>query len=105
KGELVCLIGSNGAGKTSTMGAVMGVVPSTSASIKLFGEEISHLKPHQRVQKGLTLVPEGRGILTRMTVIENLQIGSYPARSKPDQYQKDIERMFVTLPRLKERAY
>jgi branched-chain amino acid transport system ATP-binding protein len=105
KGELVCLIGSNGAGKTSTMGAVMGVVPSTSASIKLFGEEISHLKPHQRVQKGLTLVPEGRGILTRMTVIENLQIGSYPARSKPDQAQKDIERMFVTFPRLKERAH
>ncbi|MCM3563425.1 ABC transporter ATP-binding protein [Hydrogenophaga intermedia] len=104
-GEMVCLIGSNGAGKTSTMGAIMGVVPSTTLSIKLFGEEIGHLKPHQRVQQGLSLVPEGRGILTRMTVLENLQIGSYPARSTPVQVQADIERMFTTFPRLKERAH
>jgi len=104
RGEMVCLIGSNGAGKTSTMGAIMGVVPSTTLSIKLFGEEIGHLKPHQRVQQGLSLVPEGRGILTRMTVLENLQIGSYPARSTSVQVQADIERMFTTFPRLKERA-
>lgn len=105
RGEMVCLIGSNGAGKTSTMGAIMGVVPSTTLSIKLFGEEIGHLKPHQRVQLGLSLVPEGRGILTRMTVLENLQIGSYPARSTPPRVQADIERMFATFPRLKERAH
>lgn len=105
RGEMVCLIGSNGAGKTSTMGAIMGVVPSTTLSIKLFGEEISHLKSHQRVQQGLSLVPEGRGILTRMTVLENLQIGSHPARSTPVQVQADIERMFTTFPRLEERAH
>lgn len=104
-GEMVCLIGSNGAGKTSTMGAIMGVAPSLSGTIKLFDEEIGHLKAHKRVQKGLALVPEGRGILTRMTVMENLQIGSYPAGSTQAQIQVDIEHMFTLFPRLKERAH
>lgn len=103
-GELVALIGSNGAGKTSTLGAIMGITPSTQGSVRLFGQEIGNLKAHARVRQGIALVPEGRGILTRMTVTENLQLGGYPAGSSPSQIEADIERMFTSFPRLKERA-
>jgi branched-chain amino acid transport system ATP-binding protein len=104
-GELVALIGSNGAGKTSCLGAIMGLVPAQVGSISFLGEDLRQQATHQRVRKGLTLVPEGRGILTRMTVRENLQIGRVAV---PDgaaaSVAWDVDRMLEQFPRLAERA-
>lgn len=106
KGELVTLIGSNGAGKTSCLGAIMGMVPAKVESVLFLGEDVTQSPTHQRVRKGLTLVPEGRGILTRMTVRENLQIGGAASgQSRAPSTNTDLERMLEQFPRLAERVH
>ncbi|MBU3646657.1 MAG: ABC transporter ATP-binding protein [Limnohabitans sp.] len=102
EGELVSLIGSNGAGKTTTMKAITGLLPLGGGHIELAGRGIDGQGPWDLVQQGLAMVPEGRGVFTRMTIVENLQMGAY-IRNDPAAIADDIERVFITFPRLKER--
>ncbi|WP_018412582.1 ABC transporter ATP-binding protein [Methyloversatilis thermotolerans] len=101
-GEKVALIGANGAGKTSTLKAIARMLPARG-SVKLQGEDIAHAAPHALVRRGLALVPEGRGVFARLSVLENLEMGAY-SRTDRAQILADIERVFALLPRLKERA-
>ena len=101
-GELVSLIGSNGAGKTTTMKAITGLLPLVGGQIELMGRDIWGLGPWDLVQQGLAMVPEGRGVFTRMTILENLQMGAYIRRDAA-AVADDIARVFATFPRLKER--
>ena len=101
-GELVSLIGSNGAGKTTTMKAITGLLPLVGGQIELLGRDIRGLGPWDLVQQGLAMVPEGRGVFTRMTIFENLQMGAYIRRDAA-AVADDIARVFTTFPRLKER--
>jgi branched-chain amino acid transport system ATP-binding protein len=103
-GELVSLIGSNGAGKTTTMKAITGLLSASAGSIELNTKPIHDCKPWDLVKLGLAMVPEGRGVFTRMTIIENLQMGAY-SRNDGADIDKDIERIFTTFPRLKERSH
>jgi branched-chain amino acid transport system ATP-binding protein len=102
QGEIVTLIGANGAGKTSTMRAVAGLLSLTGGSITLDGEDITKLKGHRRVERGISLAPEGRGIFPAMTVMENLGMGAYGRRDKA-AIKEDLERVFDLFPRIKER--
>ena len=102
-GELVSLIGSNGAGKTTTMKAITGLLSASAGSIELNALPIHQSKPWDLVKQGLAMVPEGRGVFTRMTIIENLQMGAY-SRNNGADISEDIERIFITFPRLKERS-
>jgi branched-chain amino acid transport system ATP-binding protein len=102
EGELVCLIGSNGAGKTTTMKALTGTLPINGGDIEYLGRSIRGQGPWDLVKQGLAMVPEGRGVFTRMTIIENLQMGAY-IRDDKDGIQADIDKMFSIFPRLKER--
>ncbi|BDU59001.1 ABC transporter ATP-binding protein [Limnohabitans sp. MORI2] len=102
EGELVSLIGSNGAGKTTTMKAITGLLPLGGGHIQLNGKTIDGQGPWDLVQQGLAMVPEGRGVFTRMTIVENLQMGAY-IRDDNAAIADDIERVFTTFPRLKER--
>ena len=102
EGELVSLIGSNGAGKTTTMKAITGLLPLGGGHIQLNGATIDGQGPWDLVQQGLAMVPEGRGVFTRMTIVENLQMGAY-IRDDHAAIADDIERVFTTFPRLKER--
>jgi len=102
EGELVSLIGSNGAGKTTTMKAITGLLPLGGGHIELAGKTIDGQGPWDLVQQGLAMVPEGRGVFTRMTIVENLQMGAY-IRDDNAAIADDIERVFTTFPRLKER--
>ncbi len=102
EGELVSLIGSNGAGKTTTMKAITGLLPLGGGHIQLAGRTIDGQGPWDLVQQGLAMVPEGRGVFTRMTIVENLQMGAY-IRDDNAAIADDIERVFTTFPRLKER--
>ncbi|RCX07626.1 ABC transporter ATP-binding protein [Extensimonas vulgaris] len=100
-GELVTLIGSNGAGKTTTMKAVTGTLPF-DGEIRYLGESIRGKGAWDLVHKGLVMVPEGRGVFARMTIVENLQMGAYTRKDKAG-IKADIERMFGIFPRLRER--
>jgi branched-chain amino acid transport system ATP-binding protein len=102
EGELVSLIGSNGAGKTTTMKAITGLLALAGGHIELAGQTIDGQGPWDLVQQGLAMVPEGRGVFTRMTIIENLQMGAY-IRDDNAAIAEDIDRVFTTFPRLKER--
>lgn len=101
QGELVCLIGANGAGKTSTLNALSGVLPA-SGEIIYQGENIVGLPSHELVRKGIALVPEGRGIFGRLTVEENLHMGAY-IRNDKAVIKQDMERIYALFPRLQER--
>ncbi|MEY3652456.1 MAG: hypothetical protein RL739_626 [Pseudomonadota bacterium] len=101
-GELVSLIGSNGAGKTTTLKAITGGMPAQAGRIHYQGSDIAGLGAWDLVRQGLCMVPEGRGIFGRMTIMENLQMGAY-TRDGAAQIQADIDRIFTTFPRLKER--
>ena len=102
EGELVSLIGSNGAGKTTTLKAITAVLPINAGSISFLGAPTRGMGSYQLVGKGLAMVPEGRGVFARMTIIENLQMGAYSRRDR--EIGLDIDRMFAIFPRLKERA-
>ena len=101
-GELVTLIGSNGAGKTTTMKAITGGLPMVSGDIEYLGKSIRGRGAWDLVKEGLAMVPEGRGVFARMTILENLQMGAY-VRSDASGIADDIEKMFVLFPRLRER--
>jgi branched-chain amino acid transport system ATP-binding protein len=101
-GEIVTLIGANGAGKSTTLKTISGIVRPRSGSILLDGEAIHPLPPHEIVERGLCQAPEGRRIFSRMTVQENLEMGAF-SRRDPDGIRQDLERVLVLFPRLKER--
>ena len=101
QGELVCLIGANGAGKSSTLRAICGLLHSCSGSVRYSGEEISHLPVHERPRRGLVMVPEGRGIFPQLTVAENLAMGAYARRDA--EVKSDLERTYALFARLAER--
>jgi len=103
EGELVTLIGANGAGKTTTMKAITGLQGWVSGDVKYLGSSIKGIASYDLLKQGLAMVPEGRGVFTRMTIIENLQMGAY-IRSDNAEVANDIEKMFGIFPRLKERA-
>jgi branched-chain amino acid transport system ATP-binding protein len=103
EGELVSLIGSNGAGKTTTMKAITGTLAATSGSIEYLGKVIQGQGAWDLVKQGLVMVPEGRGVFTRMSILENLQMGAY-LRDDKDGIAADVERVFTLFPRLKERS-
>jgi len=102
EGELVTLIGSNGAGKTTTMKAITGTLAPQDGDIEYLGRSIQGQGPWDLVKQGLAMVPEGRGVFTRMTITENLQMGAY-LRSDDAAIADDMEKMFRTFPRLRER--
>ena len=103
EGELVSLIGSNGAGKTTTMKAITGSLLPTAGRIEYLGRDIRGQGSWDLVKQGLVMVPEGRGVFTRMSILENLQMGAYLRRDKAG-IQTDIERVFHLFPRLQERS-
>ncbi len=102
EGELVSLIGSNGAGKTTTMKAITGSLPLAGGDIEYLGKSIKGQGPWDLVRQGLAMVPEGRGVFTRMSITENLLMGAY-IRSDKAAIAQDIERVFTIFPRLRER--
>ena len=102
KGEIVTLIGANGAGKSTTLRTITGLLKPRVGTVKLEGEDLGKYKAHDIVYKGIAMVPEGRGIFARLTVTENLDMGAYSRTSKAE-YEKDVERIFALFPRLKER--
>ncbi len=101
RGEMVALIGANGAGKTTTLKAICGLLHH-GGTVSLQGEVVSHLAAYQLVQRGLSLVPEGRGVFGRLTVHENLVMGAYTQRDKA-VVRADLERTYGLFPRLAER--
>jgi branched-chain amino acid transport system ATP-binding protein len=102
EGELVTLIGSNGAGKTSTMKAITGSLPLVDGEIEYLGQSIRGKGAWDLVKDGLAMVPEGRGVFTRMTITENLLMGAYIRSDKPE-IALDLDKVFALFPRLKER--
>ena len=102
EGELVTLIGSNGAGKTTTMKAITGLLPLNDGDIEYLGKSVRGRGAWDLVKDGLAMVPEGRGVFTRMTITENLLMGAH-IRNDKEGIAQDMERVFTTFPRLKER--
>jgi len=103
KGEIVTLVGANGAGKSTTLNTICGLLKPRHGEIRLDGESLNALKPHEIVAKGISQAPEGRRIFSRLTVMENLEMGAY-TRSDRNGIAQDLERVFSIFPRLKERA-
>lgn len=101
--EMVTLIGANGAGKTTTLKAVMGLLHAKKGDISFKGKSLKGMSTWNRVKAGLVMVPEGRGVFARMTIMENLQMGAY-LHSDKDAFNSGIEYVFTTFPRLKERV-
>lgn len=100
EGEIVTLIGSNGAGKSTTLRAISGIIRARSGQVTFKNSRIERLEPHKIVSLGLSHVPEGRGIFHRMSVLDNLLLGAYQRR---DSVDADVERVYALFPRLKER--
>lgn len=103
QGELVCLIGANGAGKTTTLKTLGGMLKPRSGKIHYLNQPIGGFPSYELIQRGIALVPEGRGIFSRLTVRENLQLGAYQ-RHDAAAIAQDLDRMFSLFPRLSERA-
>ena len=101
EGEIVTLIGSNGAGKSTTLRAISGLVKSAEGKISFDGKDITHMEPSEIVKLGITLCPEGRRIFPDMTTLENIKIGAY---LRNDDLTKDIEKCHRLFPILKERS-
>jgi branched-chain amino acid transport system ATP-binding protein len=102
KGEIVTLIGGNGAGKTTTLRTIAGLLTPREGKVDLNGESLFKYKAHEVVYKGISMVPEGRGVFARLSVTENLEMGAY-SRSSTQELAQDMERVFTLFPRLKER--
>jgi len=102
QGEVVTLIGGNGAGKSSTLRTISGIIRPRQGTVKLAGEDLANIPAHQIVTKGISQVPEGRGVFSRLTVLENLEMGAY-IHNDAQQIAQDLERVFGIFPRLKER--
>lgn len=102
QGEIVSLIGSNGAGKSTTLKTISGLLEPREGEIRLDGKRISGLPAHQIVSRGVSQSPEGRKIFPRMTVLENLQMGAFARKNGPD-VKSDLERVLDLFPRLRER--
>ena len=103
QGEIVTLIGANGAGKSTSLNTISGILHPRSGTIYLDGEPIHELPAHQIVMRGVAQAPEGRRVFGRLNVTENLEMGAY-ARQDKDGIRRDMERVFTLFPRLKERA-
>ena len=101
EGEVVTLIGANGAGKSTTLNTISGLLRSKTGSIDFMGESLAKVPCHKVVERGLALVPEGRRIFLQMTVQENLEMGAFT--QKGDTVQEDLEKVYTLFPRLKER--
>jgi branched-chain amino acid transport system ATP-binding protein len=102
RGEIVTLIGANGAGKSTTLGTISGILKPREGEVRLEGEVLSELPPHNIVARGISQAPEGRKIFSRLTVLENLEMGAF-TRTDKQSIQEDFERVFKLFPRLKER--
>jgi branched-chain amino acid transport system ATP-binding protein len=102
EGEIVTLIGGNGAGKTTTLRTISGLMHPRSGSISLQGEDVTVVKAHQLVPRGVAMVPEGRGVFAKLSVLENLEMGAFHRRDK-EGINEDLDRVFTLFPRLKER--
>jgi branched-chain amino acid transport system ATP-binding protein len=102
EGEIVCLIGANGAGKSTTLKTICGLLQPASGKVFLAGEDISRTPPHQVVRKGISLVPEGRHVFARLSVQENLAMGAF-TRTDTSGVREDVGKMYALFPRLKER--
>jgi branched-chain amino acid transport system ATP-binding protein len=102
KGSIVTLVGSNGAGKSTTLRAISGLVRATKGAVRFEGKDITNLKPHEIVALGLAHVPEGRMIFANLTVLENLRMGAYLRRDKR-AIEQDLDFVLETFPRLRER--
>ena len=102
KGEIVTLIGGNGAGKTTTLRTICGLLKPQHGNIRLNNEDLIGYRAHQIVYKGVSMVPEGRGIFARLSVAENLDLGSY-SRTDKEAVRVDLERVYSLFPRLHER--
>jgi branched-chain amino acid transport system ATP-binding protein len=102
EGEIVTLIGANGAGKTTTLRTISGLIKPRIGTVTLEGEDLMQHKAHEIVYKGVAMVPEGRGIFSRLTVAENLDMGAFSRKDKGG-IAEDLDRVFQLFPRLKER--
>ncbi|MDS0526272.1 ABC transporter ATP-binding protein [Clostridium sp. SHJSY1] len=103
-GKIVTLVGANGAGKSTTLKSIVGLVKPKSGSISYGGEDLTKLDTEVMVKKGIALVPEGRKVFADLTVLENLKIGAYTRKDKKG-IQKDLEKVYSLFPRLKERTW
>lgn len=101
--EVVCLLGGNAAGKTTTMKTIVGVLPLTAGTVSFSGEVVSGMSPPDIVARGIAIVPEGRRIFPRMTVEENLDLGAYGRRDSSSAQTEDMDRIYGLFPRLAER--
>lgn len=102
--EIVCLIGANGAGKSTTLKTISGLLRPREGHVRLNGQELTALQPHQIVSQGVVQVPEGRRVFARMSVTENLQMGAFTLTDR-HKIEENIERVFELFPRLKERRH
>lgn len=102
QGEIVTLIGSNGAGKTTTLRIISGLLKPSRGGVSFNGKDLSQYKAHEIVYQGVAMVPEGRGIFSKLTVLENLDLGAYSRKDKA-KVKEDLEYVFELFPRLKER--
>ncbi|MGB9079909.1 MAG: ABC transporter ATP-binding protein [Desulfuromonadaceae bacterium] len=102
QGEIVALIGANGAGKTTILNAISGIVPTLSGTVTFLGETITAIPPHEIVKRGISQVPEGRRVFANMSVLENLEMGAY-IRNDKKEILEEIDQVFARFPRLFER--
>ncbi len=103
QGEIVTMIGANGAGKSTTIRTISGLVRPSQGEIRFEGTSLNHLEVHQVVGRGIGQSPEGRRVFANMSVRENLELGAYTRHHRPAEVKSDMERMFTLFPRLKER--
>ena len=101
-GEIVTLIGANGAGKSTTLNTISGLLHPSTGSVSFLGEPLAKIQPHKIVEKGLAQVPEGRRVFAQMTVQENLEMGAF-TQSRQSDIQDDLEKVYSLFPRLRER--
>jgi branched-chain amino acid transport system ATP-binding protein len=104
KGKLTTLVGSNGVGKSTLLRSVMGLLRPWKGSINFQGQDLTRQSAHARAKAGLVLVPEGRQLFSDMTVLENLEMGAFPPRSRP-HFRENLDRVFALFPRLAERIH